>query len=75
MQFLNLLGEVGTGGLAHTLPSVSEQFAPLFVDDHIVAVGCWLLFYAIEVVAILKVLDQHSQNPEAAVTILSPLMR
>lgn len=29
--------------------------------------GCWLLFYALEVYAILKVLDKHQQNPDAAV--------
>lgn len=60
-----LIDLLGANDFANALPKMMEH-APMFVDDHLVAVGCWAMFYAIEVYAILKVLDKHAQNPEAA---------
>lgn len=37
LQFFNVLGEVGYSDLAQTLPGMRDHFAPLFVNDHIVA--------------------------------------
>ena len=36
-QFFDVLGEMGTGAWS-SLPSMSDSFAPLFVNDHVVAV-------------------------------------
>jgi phenylpropionate dioxygenase-like ring-hydroxylating dioxygenase large terminal subunit len=45
---------------------MSESFAPLFFNDHVVAVGAWLLFYIIEAVAIVSVLNRYPNDSEAA---------
>ncbi|KAF8056873.1 ddmC [Scenedesmus sp. PABB004] len=44
-----------------------EQFAPLFVWDHVAALGFWVLLYAIEVGAIISVLKANPDDAQAAV--------
>jgi phenylpropionate dioxygenase-like ring-hydroxylating dioxygenase large terminal subunit len=66
LKFLALVAEVGTHQLSEVLPKVADRFSPLFVGDHMVAVGCWMLFYVIEAAAIMSVLKSFPDDPEAA---------
>lgn len=38
VQFFNLLQDVGYGALPQVLPSMGDHFAPLIVNDHLIAV-------------------------------------
>lgn len=49
------------------LPGALPEFAPLFVWDHVAAVGAWLLLYVVEAVAILSVLNQYKDDERKAV--------
>ncbi|WIA21123.1 hypothetical protein OEZ85_005438 [Tetradesmus obliquus] len=44
----------------------SGQFAPLFVWDHVAAVGMWAAIYIIEVFAILSVLKRYPDDAQKA---------
>ncbi|KAK9837299.1 hypothetical protein WJX81_004912 [Elliptochloris bilobata] len=69
MKLFGLVGDVGFRQLADTLPTVVDRFSPLFVGDHVVAVGSWILFYVIEAAAVITVLKTHPDAGDAATEI------
>ncbi|KAK9824593.1 hypothetical protein WJX72_011558 [[Myrmecia] bisecta] len=63
MKFFGVLDQVGYSQLAEVWPKVLDQVSPLFVGDHVVAVASWIVFYVIEAVAIMAVLNRPDDNP------------
>lgn len=53
-------------GVMDALPGALPEFAPLFVWDHVAAVGAWVLLYAVEAIAILSVLNQYPDDSKKA---------
>ncbi|KAK9917944.1 hypothetical protein WJX75_009983 [Coccomyxa subellipsoidea] len=74
LKFFGLMGEVGVHQVSDVLPSVTERFAPLFLGDHVVALGSWLLFYIIEAVAVYSVLNKYPNDAEAAARAVGKLV-
>lgn len=56
----------GCGGAGDLLMSHADQLKPLFVTDHAVAIGAWVLLYAIEACAISGVLRRFNNDTDAA---------
>lgn len=73
LKFFGLVGEVGYDKLGEILPHTVDRFAPLFFADHVAAIGSWILFYTIEAVAIMSVLNRFPNDGEAASRAISKL--
>ena len=59
---------MGISQLAPALLSAEEEFAPLFLADHVAAIASWVGFYVIEAVAIGAVLRTYAGNKAGAVS-------
>lgn len=46
--------------------SETEEFAPLFLWDHVAALSSWTCFYVMESAAVLSVLHQYGDDPKTA---------
>ncbi|KAF6263226.1 hypothetical protein COO60DRAFT_1267627 [Scenedesmus sp. NREL 46B-D3] len=60
------LASQGSDGWLQAVQQNLGQFAPLFVWDHVAAVGMWALIYIIEVFAILSVLQRYPDDAQKA---------
>jgi hypothetical protein len=60
---------LGVQQLADALPSLMDDLAPMFVVDHVAAASSWLVFYLIEALAIVAVLDRYPNDKDSAVRV------
>lgn len=66
---LKLAGLTAADGLIDVFGVIETQaaeFSPLFLWDHVAAIGSWLCFYMIESVAVLSILQQYPDDSSQA---------
>ncbi|GMH42660.1 hypothetical protein BSKO_10579 [Bryopsis sp. KO-2023] len=65
-KFAGLATEVGSERVLQVFPTVVDRFSPLFVVDHLAAIGAWALLYTIEVLAVISFLKKKPSAAESS---------